>query len=184
MNILKKTLAVVLLSLGTISAHATPITWTLAGVTFDDGGTAAGSFVFDADTSSYTDVDITTTAGFASPGTQFDTADLSSGILGNSSEDRLLLHDIFTNFILAFEFASPLTNAGGAIEIATLGLSYEGAELFNTFNECFGPFCGGLAPTRAVTDGRIASATVPAPLTLGLFGLGLLGLGFSRRQKA
>ena len=31
-------------------ASANPILWSLAGVTFDDGGTAYGSFVYDADT--------------------------------------------------------------------------------------------------------------------------------------
>src|SRR6185436_1870527 len=31
-------------------AMAIPVTWTMSGVTFDDGGTASGSFVYDADT--------------------------------------------------------------------------------------------------------------------------------------
>lgn len=31
------------------SAHAMPITWTLQNVTFDDGGTASGWFIYDAD---------------------------------------------------------------------------------------------------------------------------------------
>ena len=29
------------------AAHAAPVTWTLTGVTFDDGSTASGSFVYD-----------------------------------------------------------------------------------------------------------------------------------------
>ena len=38
-------------------------TWTLVGWTFEDGGVATGSFVFNTDTSEYSDITITTTAG-------------------------------------------------------------------------------------------------------------------------
>jgi len=50
----------VLLSVG---ACAGPITWTLQGVTFADGGTASGSFVFDATADVYSSINITTTVG-------------------------------------------------------------------------------------------------------------------------
>ena len=46
-------------------AAASPILWTLKQVGFDDGGTASGSFVFDAETSVYSLIDVTTTAGSA-----------------------------------------------------------------------------------------------------------------------
>jgi hypothetical protein len=48
-----------LLAAGT--AHAVPLTWTLQNVTFDDGGSANGSFDFDADTTSYSNIMINTT---------------------------------------------------------------------------------------------------------------------------
>jgi hypothetical protein len=41
------------------------ITWHLSGVTFDDGGTASGSFVYDAATAWYSQVSITTTGSLA-----------------------------------------------------------------------------------------------------------------------
>ena len=39
-------------------ASASPITWTLNGVTFSSGATATGSFVFDADTLTFSDIDV------------------------------------------------------------------------------------------------------------------------------
>ena len=44
-------------------ASADGITWTLSGVTFDDGGTASGSFVYDAVTNTVSSINIVTTAG-------------------------------------------------------------------------------------------------------------------------
>ena len=44
-------------------AMAVPVTWDLSGVTFNDGGTASGSFVFNADTDSFVSWSITATAG-------------------------------------------------------------------------------------------------------------------------
>ena len=46
-----------------VAAHAQPLTWILQNVTFDDGGTASGSFTFDATTGSDSNVNIATTAG-------------------------------------------------------------------------------------------------------------------------
>ena len=55
--------AALLFLLATVNAHAIPGVWTLDNVVFDDGGIATGSFVYDADLSNYSDVDITTTDG-------------------------------------------------------------------------------------------------------------------------
>ena len=47
----------------TLSTPAHAILWTLSGVTFDDGGTASGSFDYDADTNTLSSINIVTTAG-------------------------------------------------------------------------------------------------------------------------
>ena len=44
-------------------AAAVPIQWTLQNVAFNDGTTASGSFLFDADSSAYSDIAITTSTG-------------------------------------------------------------------------------------------------------------------------
>ena len=49
-------------------ALADGITWNLSGVTFDDGGAASGSFVYDAPTNTFSAIDITTTPGSAFAG--------------------------------------------------------------------------------------------------------------------
>jgi hypothetical protein len=62
-----------------VFASATPLLWTLdAGITLTGGGTVSGSFVYDAATNTYSNVNITTTAGtlpgatyrFVAPGPQ------------------------------------------------------------------------------------------------------------------
>ncbi len=45
------------------TAVAAPVKWTLVDVTFSDGGTASGSFMYDADTNVFSAVDITTISG-------------------------------------------------------------------------------------------------------------------------
>lgn len=46
-------------------AQAAPYKWTLTGFTFDDGSTASGSFVADADTQEITQINISVTEGSA-----------------------------------------------------------------------------------------------------------------------
>src|SRR5215813_9278566 len=53
---------IALLSLPSV-ASADGATWTFSGVTFDDGGTASGSFFYDATNNTYSDINMTTTAG-------------------------------------------------------------------------------------------------------------------------
>jgi hypothetical protein len=53
------------------SVSAAPVTWTLQGVTFNDGGTASGSFVYDAQTNTYSAINITTTTGTTRTGASY-----------------------------------------------------------------------------------------------------------------
>jgi hypothetical protein len=65
-----------------VAASADPVTWVLADVTFDDGGTASGMFTFDPDAGTacstgmspcgtYSAVDITTTMGTSRTGATY-----------------------------------------------------------------------------------------------------------------
>ena len=49
--------------LGSVTAHATLVTWYLQNVTFNDGGAASGFFTVNSTRLIVTDVDITTTPG-------------------------------------------------------------------------------------------------------------------------
>jgi hypothetical protein len=101
-------------------AFASPILWTLSGVKFFDGGTAAGSFIYDASTNTYSSVSITTTAGSTRPGATypFESPVFSStpGVLfANSSTAANLTGE--TLLILIFS-PSSLTNAGGTVPLS------------------------------------------------------------------
>lgn len=55
--------AFALLSCLGASVSAAPLTWTLDNVVFDDGGTVTGSFVYDADTNTYSGISLQTAGG-------------------------------------------------------------------------------------------------------------------------
>ena len=75
-----------ILALGATESRAAPLEWTLLDATFDDGGVAFGSFVFDADTNTYSDISITTTAGTSHSG---DAYQVEHGF--DSDQSRLIL---------------------------------------------------------------------------------------------
>ena len=58
---------------------------------------------------------------------------------------------------------------------------FDGNDVFVNFQSL--NFAGQVNPTIVLSVGFAGSA-VPEPLTIGLFGIGLLGLGLARRKKA
>jgi hypothetical protein len=111
------------IALCAISAQAVPLTWYLEGVTFADGSTASGSFVYDADTNTYSNISITTTKGatyavntfsFADPGSFNSSLDLLTVTLGSG--------DLTGTPALALFFSTPLTDAGGTVPIPGFGI--------------------------------------------------------------
>ena len=155
-------------------AHATPVTWTLSGVTFDDGGIASGSFDFDADLGNYSNVALTTTAGgkfetnsfYARPGRGLSATYLAAGT-GCGSDCRL-------TFWLTF--ASELTNAGG-----TSSFSADSGE-FYAFDDGWTP----KAMARSINTGEVSAqvTAVPEPASYALMLAGLAAVGFTRRRRS
>ena len=147
-------------------AWAVPVLWSLEDAAFDDGGTAFGTFVFDADTALYSDIDITTTAG----------ADLLGATYGTPLDtlDPFLLETIFSDIsvdvILQLSFAEALTNAGGTISADIVEVS-------------FFPSLQGRFGTASVVSVDEVTA-VPEPGLLIVFGLGLVVLAIARRKRA
>lgn len=154
------------------TVHAAPILWTLQNVTFDDGGTATGSFVYDADLgnapAALSSINITTTSGSAYGGTSYSTAFFTSlpNWLAVANAPVNATHG------LQLEFVSPLTNAGGTIAIAAV---YAGNQ-----NQEF-TLPGGVN-IRAITSGSVISA-VPVPGAVWMLGGALGVLGFVRRRQ-
>ena len=147
------------------SAQAALVTWTLNDVIFD-GGSATGSFDYDANTDTYSNVNITTSTSFFFGSTYVESPEGGttpiSLDLGPVSDCGLVGVPKFC--ILQFDYA-PLTNQGG---IRALG----GQEI-NIFN----------AEQRSIVGGTISAVPVPAAVWLFGSGLGLLGW-MKRRQTA
>jgi hypothetical protein len=101
------------LALSVGAANANLVTWNLQDFVFSDGGTASGSFVFDANTGHYSNISIVTTAGTpiptraALPGASYNTPDPVSP--GNSM------------FFTAVNTAN-LANLDGTPSLSSLGL--------------------------------------------------------------
>ena len=154
-----------------LSAHATPITYTLNNVTFADGATASGSFVFDAATHLSSAYSITTTPGIL---TAFTWNKSDSGLYygGGAGPNNFTL--ITTNGLRVFNFSflNPFTNAGGTFAINTAS-TYE---------------CYNCSPFRRVTGGYVTSlapTVVPEPGTsaLMLSAIGVLAFMLRRRKQ-
>ena len=155
------------------TANAATLSWELQNVTFDDGGTATGSFGFDADAGTFSAINILTSTngslgdsygfpvGFASA-TTLDFLEAGAGaVLGSS---RLLL-----------SLSSAMTNSGGIIAFALTPFGLEGI--------CSNANCTSVDPLRNALGGSIVSA-VPIPAAVWLFGTGILGLiGFTKRKS-
>ena len=169
-------LTLVPLSFFAVPASATPVTWTLSGVTFNDGGTASGSFVFDASLSQYLSINVTTTLGSVRGGASYQF--FSTGLSPNSS-GVLLATSNAANLIgtpaFGMFFTPVLTDVGG---VSSLG----GEEA-----DCGDAGCTFPAGTqRFVSAGTVtglADSSVPEPSSALLLGFGAIALGFARARR-
>lgn len=186
---LSVTTAALFLALANSAVNAIPLSWQFSNVAFDDGGTLVGSFVFDADTSTYSNVAVTSTQGSAYAGVTYSPGSVVDIFGPHPTSLSFGGNTPFGNFgsqLLSLRFFSPLTNAGGEVELVP-GDSWEGTENYSLC--AIFPTTGCEFPDvlRRVASGSVITApvtAVPAPFSLGLFCLGLFGLSVSRRQNA
>src|SRR5258708_17612531 len=103
----------ILLGLGVCSvfASAAPVVWTLSGVTFSDGGTASGSFIFDADTNTYSSINVTTTTGSVRTGASYSVQ--NGGGASSLGMVTLVSANLAGTPALALSFSASLTNTAG-----------------------------------------------------------------------
>ena len=174
------------------AASAGPILWTFSGATLTDGGTITGSFDFDADTNTYSNVNVVTTPGSLLSGSVYSFVcgqDVASctGVTPNSAEVLLLASNATDQTglpALALFFTgiggvppAGLTDAGGTIDISNTSLSVGAAQEA----PCSDAACAAPgSPARFTTAGDVVGT--PEPSTWGLLaaGFGMIA-AFARR---
>ena len=172
-------LAALTVLVGASNAYASPVTWTLENVAFADGGTASGSFTYNATTNFYSAINISTTATDGLPATVFQyksifgTAPSVAVFVDSNSADLTGFHD------LTFRFTSNLTDAGGTIPLQLSFGSFE--------TTCNNAQCGSVgSPTSYITAGSVTTgvAATPEPATISLILVGLVAIIVARRRSA
>ena len=153
-----------------MAAMAAPVTWYLSGVTFSDGGTASGSFVFDAATSTYSSVNIVTSGGTVASSTYV-------AVVPSPQSDDSLIQGLTSagngagSPTIALFYANFLTDAGGTVGFFN-PVSGEG--------QCGGPSCAtfsGGTPLRTVVSGQVTTVR-PIP-TMSEWAMILLGVALA-----
>jgi len=167
-----------------MTALAIPIQWTLSNVIFNDGGTATGSFLYDADTNLYSSVAIITTGGSALPGAIYTTGEIDHfGAFGPPDAHQIYLIDglgqgsLLDQHQITLTYLSGLTNSGGIVDLLQDPLrSFEGLCRDSII-------CDHPEIRRSVLSGSLVTASAPGPGTYGLLSIGLVGVGAATRRR-
>ncbi|MBL8225613.1 MAG: VPLPA-CTERM sorting domain-containing protein [Chromatiales bacterium] len=157
------------------AAHAAPLVWTLVDGLLDDGGAASGSFIYDADTNTFSAINLVTTGGSVLSGGTFQVLLAGDGNAAAFVPDGALT----SSPVLQLIFDTPLTNDGTVVLLANpffpAGSSFEAT--------CEDGACLSAAFGRSFVDGALISSPVPVPAAAWLLGGALGVLPLVRRRR-
>ena len=156
--------------LGSAPAQASPVLWTLSDVTFNDGGTAFGSFVYDADLNLFSDIVVTTTDGSIRTGVSYGIPGVGNASLFDTLDSLPVVVGVTPRLLLSL--TSPMTNLGGTIAIGGP---------FTLEVTCASANCGVGSNERLVVTGSITA--VPEPASMILLGIGAASIVLRRRTR-
>ncbi|MDH5254334.1 MAG: hypothetical protein OEW72_00320 [Gammaproteobacteria bacterium] len=162
-------------------AHSSPVQWTLNNVVFNDGGSATGSFTYDADLNTYSAIAIVTSPGSAFGGWFYDGYATDQPQTATQLVARNGTGPTFAGTtLLALRPDSALTNAGGVRNL----LAGTSAIVPGGSFEVVCAVAGACAapPNRLVVAGTLSGAVVPVPGALALLGSALGALAWVRRR--
>ncbi|MCP4320914.1 MAG: hypothetical protein GY787_03480 [Alteromonadales bacterium] len=182
---MKRLLLTISFILSCNTANAALVTWELADFSFDDGGTAYGSFVYDTDLNVVSNIDVYTTEGSRLSGRHYIA---TAGVWGSNTDFG----------ILAFTDTSSTSNYQGAgwlrmdfhsiSNVTDVGISLDqwlavGAESYCVNSDCSSAANEITDPdnSRETISGYILStqsvpSPVPLPASVWLFISGLVGI--------
>jgi hypothetical protein len=157
---------------------ASPVSWQVSNVVFDDGGTLAGTFIFDAATGAYSSIDLSSTAGTTITsnrhyGSPFPLSPGNSSLMIAIADANLPLEG---QDALVLTWGAVLTDEAIATTVLprSQGFSFEG----------FVRGAGLPGLRNVVSTGTVAAVTsVPEPGTLPAAALALAALAATHRRK-
>ncbi|GAB2836810.1 hypothetical protein GCM10027276_44360 [Comamonas piscis] len=178
------------------TANAALVQWTLTNVQFVDGGTASGSYVFDAATNTFSQISIATTGTEGVPAASYNnTCNGLNCAMQSPVPAQFLIFapadtsDLTGKQVLAVDLQSAMTDTGGTIAINPPPEEPEQPELtvalrtkaFSTI--CPDSTCSIPGTMRFIASGEVvgralavpAAVATPVP-TLAPWGLALLSL--------
>ena len=166
--------AAVLVVMAAVTPARADVIYTLDNVQFSDGGGANGFFTINV-AGFVSNYSVVTTGGSVLGGATYATGMGQPSTSNDAAKDTLTFNLAGYNGFLSLTFANALFPTSGTNNPIVVGSgSYE----CNSYQQLDGSCRGAL---RGVTTG---SATVPEPISLAIFGAGLVGLAIARRRKA